>query len=148
MLSLIYFTVWRLIILTVVLLIASVINVAAQTSYIDCANLVTNNPLYIYGEGQDRDLENARMLSVSDLLDKIQISIFSITTFREREEITIEDTTYESDFEQQYKSFTGLTLQGINRCTGGSSKSWKILSYISRESLDNSFEIESSKYAN
>ena len=103
---------------------------------------VKQNPAgYKWGEATDKDLERARSRSLADLISNIRVVIFSITNLDEEVSALDDSSHVRIEFENKIHTFSNLVLTGIKRYEEKVRKrKWKVFTYISQASLDESIK--------
>ena len=117
----------------------------SQNSDVFKIDKIKSDNLYIWGEGEAEDRNDAQKIAESDLLSKIQISINVATFSEQKERETQEGITFVDDFQKKHKSFTGMYLKGLDRIVTRTKKQWYVLTFIHIDDLKESFQLRKEK---
>lgn len=108
-------------------------------------NKIKNDPAMIWAEREAADVITARQLAETDLLQKIQVSITVSTSATQEEKITGNSVEMTDDFTRQHQSYSHLYLKGLDYIEVKQKKNYRVIAFISRQSLTESFNVQKNK---
>ena len=127
------------------ILLSAPFNSYADNSTKFKAKQIKNDPGMIWAEREAVDILTARQLAETDLLHKIQVSITVSTSAKQEEQIVGNSAKMTEDFTRQHESYSHLYLKGLDYIEIKQNKTYTVIAYISREALNESFNIQKNK---